>query len=306
MDYCSTCRRHLNGALVCPGCGAYAPDIAPDVTAPFTTDTATDTATALTTGLATGGAAGLAPDAAPAGVPGDSTTDLPADAPPPRQRPGRAARRRQLARWKKTQRRALVATAVALVGGGLTVASMDRHSTDRTQAAPAPEAPHTGTVGDSRPAQHDDPASAPSDAGRSPSAGSARHQWSAPQGTTPQDVRPDAAAPRTAQAPSAPSRAHVAPARTVRTAPLPDTAAPAADGSASAAPSSQAAQSTPSVPSGQSGRSGQSATSPSSPAAPQGSGSTASDGTAQQPPQASPTDTPTSPSHLCLLVICLS
>ncbi|WP_202976852.1 hypothetical protein, partial [Streptomyces sp. E2N171] len=30
MDYCSTCRRHLNGALVCPGCGAYAPDIAPD------------------------------------------------------------------------------------------------------------------------------------------------------------------------------------------------------------------------------------------------------------------------------------
>ncbi|WP_442538704.1 SCO2400 family protein, partial [Streptomyces pseudogriseolus] len=31
MDYCSTCRRHLNGALVCPGCGAYAPDIAPGV-----------------------------------------------------------------------------------------------------------------------------------------------------------------------------------------------------------------------------------------------------------------------------------
>ncbi|NKQ28519.1 SCO2400 family protein [Streptomyces galbus] len=29
MDYCSACRRHLNGALVCPGCGAYAPDIAP-------------------------------------------------------------------------------------------------------------------------------------------------------------------------------------------------------------------------------------------------------------------------------------
>ena len=29
MDYCSTCRRHLNGALVCPGCGAYAPGIAP-------------------------------------------------------------------------------------------------------------------------------------------------------------------------------------------------------------------------------------------------------------------------------------
>ncbi|WP_456340222.1 SCO2400 family protein [Streptomyces olivaceus] len=31
MDYCSSCRRHLNGALVCPGCGAYAPDIDPHV-----------------------------------------------------------------------------------------------------------------------------------------------------------------------------------------------------------------------------------------------------------------------------------
>ncbi|WP_455713019.1 SCO2400 family protein, partial [Streptomyces platensis] len=29
MDYCSSCRRSLNGALVCPGCGDYAPDIAP-------------------------------------------------------------------------------------------------------------------------------------------------------------------------------------------------------------------------------------------------------------------------------------
>ncbi|MGO4759530.1 hypothetical protein AB4212_64740, partial [Streptomyces sp. 2MCAF27] len=24
MDYCPACRRHLNGALACPGCGAYA------------------------------------------------------------------------------------------------------------------------------------------------------------------------------------------------------------------------------------------------------------------------------------------
>ena len=30
MDYCSSCRRHLNGALVCPGCGAYAPDTGAD------------------------------------------------------------------------------------------------------------------------------------------------------------------------------------------------------------------------------------------------------------------------------------
>lgn len=26
MDYCPTCRRHLNGALACPGCGAYSDD----------------------------------------------------------------------------------------------------------------------------------------------------------------------------------------------------------------------------------------------------------------------------------------
>lgn len=29
MDHCFTCRRALDGALVCPGCGAYAPDIDP-------------------------------------------------------------------------------------------------------------------------------------------------------------------------------------------------------------------------------------------------------------------------------------
>ncbi|WP_405825694.1 hypothetical protein OG241_49305 [Streptomyces sp. NBC_01390] len=52
---------------------------------------------------------------------------------------GRAARRRQRERWKKTQRRALVATAVALVGGGMTVASLNRQSPDRTQAASAPD-----------------------------------------------------------------------------------------------------------------------------------------------------------------------
>ncbi|MFD8072534.1 hypothetical protein ACFV3E_07750 [Streptomyces sp. NPDC059718] len=37
---------------------------------------------------------------------------------------GRAARRRQMERWKKNRRRAAAATAVALVGGGLTVAAL--------------------------------------------------------------------------------------------------------------------------------------------------------------------------------------
>lgn len=28
MDYCSSCRRYLNGAFVCPGCGSYSPSLA--------------------------------------------------------------------------------------------------------------------------------------------------------------------------------------------------------------------------------------------------------------------------------------
>ncbi|MFD0505364.1 hypothetical protein ACFQ0G_25575 [Streptomyces chiangmaiensis] len=57
---------------------------------------------------------------------------------------GRAARRRQRARWKKNQRRAVVATAFALVGGGLTFASMDRHSAERAEAAAAPDVASMG------------------------------------------------------------------------------------------------------------------------------------------------------------------
>jgi hypothetical protein len=142
MDYCSTCRRHLNGALVCPGCGAYAPDIAPlAVQRPAP---AAETVTAPWQSPAhlwhdkNSGAeeAGEAPQEHPYDGP-----DAPA-APAPM---GRAARRRQRERWKKTQRRALVATAVALVGGGLSAVAMDRQSTDRTQAASAPE--NAGAMG---------------------------------------------------------------------------------------------------------------------------------------------------------------
>ncbi|MYR61023.1 hypothetical protein GTY54_33965, partial [Streptomyces sp. SID625] len=148
MDYCSTCRRHLNGALVCPGCGAYAPDIAPNAT--------TDSAHSYAPGPAAAGARETAVPDAPEAPGGTALSDLPdlPDLPQVRERPGRAARRRQLARWKKTQRRALVATAVALVGGGLTVASMERGGGDRAQAAvPAQDGPHPDSVG-RQPAGH--------------------------------------------------------------------------------------------------------------------------------------------------------
>ncbi|MET8898163.1 SCO2400 family protein [Streptomyces albogriseolus] len=219
MDYCSTCRRHLNGALVCPGCGAYAPDIAPGVAGghrvPGPAATASGTAGAAhradaerpaeadwftaparpaettrpdevarssdTTWPVGAGRPGGTPRpvtarsaetpcpadpassgeairsvvparraetavfAAPARSAGPAQpVETGPDADAPRAQPagpgtGRAARRRQLARWKKTQRRALVATAVALVGGGITLASTDRGGNDRAQAATAPD-----------------------------------------------------------------------------------------------------------------------------------------------------------------------
>ncbi|MET9970391.1 hypothetical protein ABZZ80_31885, partial [Streptomyces sp. NPDC006356] len=145
MDYCSSCRRHLNGALVCPGCGAYAPDIAPSAVGGHAADTWYDgyfRDEAVAPAGPSAGSAETAPRAASEDAEGfDSAEGVPAAAPL-----GRAARRRQRARWKKNQRRAVVATAVALVGGGLTVAAMDRQGGDKTQAATAPERPNTATA----------------------------------------------------------------------------------------------------------------------------------------------------------------
>ncbi|MEU8971486.1 hypothetical protein AB0D11_19830 [Streptomyces monashensis] len=164
MDYCSSCRRHLNGALVCPGCGAYAPDIAPPGTDGYSG------------AYASAAASPHIPSTAPApalddtawydGVPTADPAEYGAEAPAsaadvtdaPRVPQGRAARRRQLARWKKSQRRAVVATAVALVGGGLAFSSMDRGSGDRAQAATAPDNRSMG-LGEEQPASPTPPAS---------------------------------------------------------------------------------------------------------------------------------------------------
>jgi hypothetical protein len=133
MDYCSSCRRHLNGALACPGCGAYAPDIAPPAHVYGTAGVAAaawDEAPAWhDAGLHEEPAAG----SDPAEVPSDDVTDAPVAA------EGRAARRRQRVRWRKNQRKAVVATAVALVGGGLTVSAMNQQSNARPQAATSPD-----------------------------------------------------------------------------------------------------------------------------------------------------------------------
>ncbi|MER6549683.1 hypothetical protein [Streptomyces sp. NPDC001250] len=75
----------------------------------------------------------------------------------PPARPGRAARRRRPARWTMNKRRASVASAVALVGGGLPIAMMDRHSTDRAPAATAPDDPRAGAMQEQTPDQNRPP-----------------------------------------------------------------------------------------------------------------------------------------------------
>ncbi|MEV4333171.1 hypothetical protein AB0K02_21935 [Streptomyces sp. NPDC049597] len=149
MDYCSSCRRHLNGALVCPGCGAYAPDIAPRSHGAEPTTAAaqwepfrSERSPAPASSSGPGSRAAVAGAHAGTAVPEDSTGDGPitASGSTASGAPGRAARRRQLARWKKSRRRAVAGTAIALVGGGLTIAALPSGSSKgKMNAVSAPE-----------------------------------------------------------------------------------------------------------------------------------------------------------------------
>ncbi|WP_330344894.1 hypothetical protein OHA09_17620 [Streptomyces longwoodensis] len=321
MDYCSACRRHLNGALVCPGCGAYAPDIAPPGTEgrrPFAVGDAGDAGGAA--GGDGGSGASGRPDRADSTVPGpmgpagatapprprgawddvsrgtgsvlpqswheDRADDAHApetgdvsDAPPaPR---GRAARRRQRVRWRKSQRRAVVATAVALVGGGLTLASLDRHAPDRTRAAAAPD---DRAMGAARAQVRDD------DAGGAVAAVPAA-SVSAPARTLPRTQSPAAGTPASAAGPSAPGTPAARP-----TAARPDSAAePRPVGSDAAGPGTATT-----VPmTGEAPRT-----------TPADQPATATDPAPQAPASTQPAPDPaaTSPSRpdrLCLLVVCL-
>jgi hypothetical protein len=276
MDYCSTCRRHLNGALVCPGCGAYAPDIAPSVVA---SGTVAEPVTTEVTWQEEPPAAG--PSVDPAGVTPSPT--------------GRAARRRRLARMKKTQRRALVATAVAFVGGGLTVASsqLARPADHRAQAATAPDTTGMG-VAEEPAAEYESPTPDGAGVARSTPGRTARSA-EGPRRTpaTPSDTRTDAAAAPGAAAPVAPQP---------RTTP---------------ATSDYTGQAPAQVPA-QSDTGAVAAQPPAPPAADDGtasdtSGSSGSGSSGSGSSQASPAPSPTSPSDtsaatqekLCVLVICL-
>jgi hypothetical protein len=197
----------------------------------------------------------------------DPYDDFKAATPAPQ---GRAARRRQLARWKKNQRRAVVATAVALVGGGLTVAAMDRNSADQAQAATAPDIAGMGTAEDQA-SQQPGPSSTRPETQRtartpvqSPAAGLTRRQSAAAlPSTTPPNVRTDSAA---------------VPRATATSAPQPRTTSPSSAETVS----------------------DRTATAPTQTPAP-----SATTGTSSGSSQASPAPAATSPSQICLLVVCL-
>ncbi|MET8243769.1 hypothetical protein ABZV31_04630 [Streptomyces sp. NPDC005202] len=283
MDYCSSCRRHLNGALVCPGCGAYAPDIAPPVADGHSGSApAMASAGPATTAHRDPAASVTWHDSLPDGEAESSTAmdvapRVAADAEPlPPARQGRAARRRRLARWRKNKRRAAVASAVALVGGGLSIAMMDRHATDRAQAATAPDDPRAGAGQEQTPEQNR-PAAAPA---------TAQHTHQPSRAASQPQPPPTTNAPRQ-QSLAAPSRATspiarpdtVAPARPAATAtPQPQSTAPAA-GDTTPDRSGTTAQQQPAPATG--------------------------NGTKPGTPQTSPSRASTSPTEVCLLGLCL-
>lgn len=128
MDYCHTCQRTLNGALACPGCGVYRLDAEAVVGRPAFQGVAAYTPLPPAgTGADEGGTRG-------GGI--EEPVLGPASLAPTLHR-GRAARRRQRDRWKKSRRRAGVATAVALFGGGVASFAVNSHSARTSTAAAA-------------------------------------------------------------------------------------------------------------------------------------------------------------------------
>ncbi|MDF3142759.1 hypothetical protein PBV88_15995, partial [Streptomyces sp. T21Q-yed] len=190
---------------------------------------------------------------------------------------------RQRARWKKNQRRAVVATAVALVGGGLTVSAMDRGSGDKAQAATAPENPNTVTA-EQQATELTRPVSTPQDTHRSPRTGTTPPSHLSPtnasrprsvpeQGTAPHVTRPDAATAPTPTATSVPQSQAL----------TPTTAGADSDGGSGTAAEQQQ---TP------------------APTATEGSDTGSGTGTSTSPTSPAPEET--SPAQLCVLnLVCL-
>ncbi|MFB7779680.1 SCO2400 family protein [Streptomyces bauhiniae] len=282
MDYCSACRRHLNGALVCPGCGVCAsPDLAPMPvrTSPYAVRQPGDE-DAPTPASRHGRS--VPPPAAPhrpAEVPSGS---------------GRAARRHEQSRWRKTRRRAALATAVALVGGGLTLAAALNHQpADRTRPTAAEgERPMGGTgpeataglpVPTASPTGRPTASSTPSHTSAEPKTPAAPRRSSTP---TSHKATPKAAKP----SPSASASTHPDSRSLV---PLPHDPAPVSTTPTSPLTPPQQSPTTDATTPSATERTEPPSTTPAEPQSPTPADSQ------------SPTATP-STSHLCLLVLCLS
>ncbi|MFF5594939.1 hypothetical protein ACFY7K_24740 [Streptomyces althioticus] len=246
------------------------------------------------------GAASYEETARPAGTASPEETGGPAaDLPhalPAGPATGRAARRRQLARWRKTQRRALVATAVALVGGGITLASTDRGGGDRTQAATAPDLHGMGGAGGTT----DEAADAPS---VSPDRTTAPPRAEDRRSTARPEVAPTTTAP--------PSGTHTDGAAATEV-----PAGGRSDASESVSRSgdrSEASRGTGGKAPGSGGSTAPTRPSTPPPSADDGSGDTGGDGGSDQGDGSSAQPTPSTPPpadeprdpRLCLLVICL-
>ncbi|WP_455568596.1 SCO2400 family protein [Streptomyces inhibens] len=302
MDYCSSCRRNLNGALVCPGCGDYAPDIAPP--AHRHRSAAASTAPAWETWQASEAPApessygahrsealpigsGASAEAVADEPDADASSSFEDTAAPTGQ--GRAARRRQLARWKKHRRRAMAATAFALVGGGLTVTALqNRPSTDQAHAAAAPD---PETVGPPRTATTDAVSEQPDDR-------ASRHPGSRPPLAAGRQPHSTAATPPASTTARQPRTAAAAP----------PSAAPSAAPHTAAAPSAQRAHTDSAGGTSSTGshdNTGTAAAAPKTNAPASGGDSDAGSSPANTAPTTPEAD-PTSPSHVCLLgVVCL-
>ncbi|MET7659091.1 hypothetical protein ABZT51_32845 [Streptomyces sp. NPDC005373] len=269
MDYCSSCRRTLNGALVCPGCGAYAPDIAPPATtslssfpsssAPSAHASAPSAHASASSSFFGGSPAGASGAYAASGSaePFDDFDPFSAakafdvadadgeaaagsvDAPAPvaASQGGRAARRRKLAQWKKNKRRAVAATAVAIVGGGLTIAALPNDaSPDRTHASAAPDPVATSPALANTDVATDTPDDRASRSGsdRAHKSTGPRHARPANTPTPAASTAPTGAPRHAAPARSAAPHAAAAPAAAAHTAepaaPAPQTSSPASAG----------------------------------------------------------------------------
>ncbi|MFK4111722.1 hypothetical protein [Streptomyces sp. NPDC002176] len=307
MDYCSACRRHLNGALVCPGCGACAsPDLAPMPVRPSTYAVRRP-----------------GEEDAPSAASRHTRSVPPPTAPSPHSYPqhpaevpagaGRAARRREQTRWRKTRRRAVLATAVALVGGGLTFAVLNHQPTDRTRTTAAQGERPMGGTGPEATAGLPVPTPSPTYGSATPSG--APHTGAEHTGPSVHRSKAPAAPGTASPEPSESSKRSGSPTQSSSVLPharsllpLPHSTAPAPDSATPASPASPLApteqsptptRSTP-TPTPDTTTDSPSAT-PSTSAPEQHSPSP----TASPAQSASPSTQPSS-SHLCLLVLCLN